>query len=149
MLEGGFGPETGRSPTSALEHPPPDLPMPAPADLLDRIESILLECERQTRPPEVDPHRARLFDLFAEAYGEGWTAERGDDDAGDPRTDFSADALCRRLAARWGLADAARATGTDAPALSAAHVAKMRLLWSLLRMWIDWDYAWRRRPEFP
>ena len=132
--------------------------MPAPADLLDRVESILLECERETRPPEIDPHRARLFALFAEAHAEGWTAEREDDPVdgeggGGPLTDFSADALCRRLATRWGLADAAQATATGSgrqggPALSAAHVAKMRLLWSLLRMWMDWDYAWRRWGEF-
>ena len=29
-----------------------------------------------------------------------------------------------------------------------AHLQKMRSLWSIMRMWMEWTYAWQRWPEF-
>ena len=31
---------------------------------------------------------------------------------------------------------------------AADQLAKMRLLWSVMRMWMEWDYAWERWDEF-
>ena len=32
--------------------------------------------------------------------------------------------------------------------MPADQLAKMRLLWSVMRMWMEWDYAWERWAEF-
>jgi hypothetical protein len=32
--------------------------------------------------------------------------------------------------------------------MPADQLAKMRLLWSVMRMWMEWDYAWERWDEF-
>jgi hypothetical protein len=32
--------------------------------------------------------------------------------------------------------------------LPADQLERMRLLWSVMRMWIEWSYAWRRWNEF-
>ncbi len=49
---------------------------------------------------------------------------------------------------RWGLADATRDSVERHEKLPPAHLAKMRLLWSVLRMWMEWQYAWDRYQEF-
>ena len=117
-----------------------------------RVAAVLEECEAKTRPPEVPPFRDTLFTLFARSHGAGLTGEAGP---------LSADALLRSLADRWGLRAALSApeaggtpaeTGGDSPSpgpsLGSGHVGKVRLMWSLLRMWMDWEYAWSRWPEF-
>lgn len=109
--------------------------------LLDEVESIVLDAHAQTRPPEVDPFRGQLFALFAQAYNAGLTA-----DGCEP--DLSADGLCKELATRWGLRDAATQAMSQQTGMSAENLAHMRLLWSVMRMWMEWTYAWDRSAEF-
>lgn len=109
--------------------------------IIDRVEAILTDADRQSRPLEIDPFRSQLFEAFVTAEAAGLLR----DDA-DP--DLSPDNLCRLLAERWGLADATRDSVERQQKLPPAHVAKMRLLWSVLRMWMEWQYAWDRWPEF-
>jgi hypothetical protein len=110
-------------------------------DILDRLEILLLDAERTSKPLEMDPYRGQLFELFVTAEGAG-LAEEGSE------PDLSADGICRELALRWGLSDAARESLEHQTKLPPEHVAKMRLLWSVLRMWMEWAYAWQRWPEF-
>ncbi len=109
--------------------------------ILDRIEALICEAEQTTKPLELDPYRSQLFELFVTANGAGYTQ-----DDSDP--DLSADGLCRALGARWGLANAARESLTHQTRMPQEHLSKMRLLWSVMRMWMEWDYAWERWEEF-
>ncbi|MBA3312415.1 MAG: hypothetical protein H0T47_03855 [Planctomycetaceae bacterium] len=109
--------------------------------IVERVAAVLEDAERAIRPIEVDPYRARLFETFVTAEGAGFLAD-------DAEFDLKADGLCRRLGERWGLADASRESAEKQQKLAPEHVAKMRLLWSLLRMWMEWTYAWERWPEF-
>lgn len=122
------------SPTSSM---PQDLA----ERLLEEIDDLLFEAEEETKPLEVEPFRGRLFELFVTAEGAGYLREGAE-------IDLTADSLCRQLADRMGLADAARASMGQLPKLPPDQVAKMRLLWSLLRLWMEWTYAWQRWPEF-
>ena len=129
--------------------PPPDADDPHFAEeVLAQVEAVLNECETKTRPPEVPPYRDRLFALFAAAFDAGLTGDPADRGPGARTGDLSADGLCKTLGEKWGLAAAAQKDPAGGPALSGAHVAKLRLLWSLMRMWMDWDLAWRRWPEY-
>jgi len=109
--------------------------------IVDRVEQLILEAERQTRPLEVDPFHAQLFELFVMSDA----VERLDD---DPESKLSADTICRELARRWGLADATRNSLEQQTQIPPQHLARMRMLWSVMRMWIEWTYAWRRYDEF-
>jgi len=109
--------------------------------IVDRIEEILREAEETTRPLEVDPSRKRLFELFVTVEGAGYLEEGSS-------WDLTADGLCRILAERWGLRDATAAWLQQQSRLPQQQLAKMRLLWSLMRMWMEWTYAWQRWPEF-
>ncbi len=109
--------------------------------ILDRVEELVLTAERETKPLELDPLRRELFELFVTANGAGYTNE-------DAEPDLSADGLCRTLGARWGLKDAAKSAIELNGRIPADHLAKMRLLWSLMRMWMEWSYAWDRWAEF-
>jgi len=109
--------------------------------IVDRVAHLVDEAERQTRPLELDPYHSQLFELFVTAYRAGLTKEDSD-------IDLTADGLCRDLSHRWGLADAARPSGGNPAKLSPEHVSKMRLLWSVMRMWMEWTYAWNRWSEF-
>jgi len=75
------------------------------------------------------------------ANGAGYTEEDSD-------PDLTAEGLCRTLGSRWGLADAAKSAVESSGRIPAAHLSKMRLLWSLMRMWMEWSYAWDRWEEF-
>lgn len=110
-------------------------------DLVDRVEQILLEAERLSRPLELDPYRSSLFELFVMADAAGYLHEDG-------ARDLTSDALSRELAARWNLSEATRDSIAHQSKLGAAHLSKMRLLWSFLRMWMEWTYAWQRWAEF-
>jgi hypothetical protein len=110
-------------------------------EILDRIERLLLEAERTARPLELEPYRGSLFELFVLADGAGYLEE-------DAERDLTSDAVSKELAARWGLSDAARHSVAQQTKLEAEHLAKMRLLWSFLRMWMEWTYAWQRWSEF-
>jgi hypothetical protein len=119
----------------------PSTGAPSLADrILQRIDELVRSAEAETKPLELEPFRGQLFELFVTAEGAGYLADESPDD-------LTADGLCRVLGERWGLADAARGQGESAK-MSPAHVAKMRLLWSVMRMWMEWTDAWRRWPEF-
>lgn len=109
--------------------------------ILDRIEELILLAERETKPLELDPLRSELFELFVTANGAGYTSENSD-------PDLSADGLCRTLGLRWGLATAAKSAMESSGRLPAEQLSKMRLLWSVMRMWMEWSYAWDRWSEF-
>jgi hypothetical protein len=113
----------------------------SPAEsIYNRLETLLGDAERQTKPLELEPFRSQIFEAFARAYHTGLTAPDAD-------PDLSADGVCRELALRWGLTMAARDSVAQQTKLPPEQVAKMRLLWSLLRMWMEWTYAWDRRDE--
>jgi hypothetical protein len=109
--------------------------------IIDRIGVLLLQAEAQTRPLEIEPYRSRLFELFVLADGAGYLRENSE-------TNLTADALCRLLAQRWGLAEAAQQATETQTRIPQEQLSKMRLLWSLMRMWMEWTYAWQRWPEF-
>lgn len=109
--------------------------------IYNRLEELLHDAEQQVKPLEIDPYRERLFELFVNAYGSGFTAEGSE-------PDLSADGVCRELSLRWGLTMAAREAAAQQSRLPPDQLAKMRLLWSLLRMWMEWTYAWERWNQF-
>lgn len=115
------------------------------ADLVEQVEDLLLHAEEQRQAVEVDPHRGRLFELFVMADASGFLAENSPHD-------LTCDGIGRELAARWELA---RHMGGGSPGampnpaqLPPAQLSKMRLLWSFMRMWMEWTYAWKRWSEF-
>jgi hypothetical protein len=110
-------------------------------DLLDRIHDLLIDAERATKPLEVDPFRTRLFELFVLADAAGLTGDEAD-------PDLSADGLCRELASRWGLREATVDAFQGQRQMAPDQLQKMRSLWSLMRMWMEWTYAWQRWGEF-
>jgi hypothetical protein len=109
--------------------------------ILVQIEALIQEAEQTTKPLEVDPFRNQLFELFVTANGAGYTKAGAD-------PDLSADGLCRKLGMRWGLDSAAREAMSQQTRMPFQHLSKMRLLWSVMRMWMEWDYAWDRWDEF-
>ena len=123
-------------------------------EILNGIENLIQEAQANTRPLEVDPFRYRLFELFVTAEGAGLIKDEtqvsasSDFDEDADELDLSADSLCRLLARRWGLDMAAREAQALQTRLPADQLERMRLLWSVMRMWIEWSYAWRRWAEF-
>ncbi len=123
-------------------------------EILNGIEKLIEEAHAVTRPLEVDPFRSRLFEFFVTADGAALIADdsqvgvfdSADEEAG--KIDLSADSLCRLLARRWGLDMAAREAQAMQSRLPADQLERMRLLWSVMRMWMEWSYAWRRWNEF-
>jgi len=111
------------------------------ADIIRQVAALLLEAEAETKPLEIDPYRSRLFELFVTAEGAGYLEE-------DAQPSLEADVLCRELSTSWGLTDAARSSVEQDQNLSPESLSKMRLLWSIMRMWMEWDYAWQRWGEF-
>jgi hypothetical protein len=110
-------------------------------DIVDRIESLLLDAESSTRPLELDPYRGKLFELFVTAHAAGLLSEDGD-------ADLTADGISGQLASRWNLADVAQTSVTRQENLPSESLGRMRMLWSFLRMWMEWSYAWERWSEF-
>jgi len=109
--------------------------------ILNQVERLVLEAEEAKKPLEVDPYRSHLFELFVTADAAGYTSDESD-------PDLSADGLCKQLAAEWKLAAATQESFEHQTKLDAASLSRMRLLWSLMRMWMEWSYAWQRWPEF-
>ena len=109
--------------------------------IIDRIQTVIEEAEEKTRPLEMEPCRAGLFELFVMADGAGLL-----DEAVEPN--LCSDAIAKELADRWKLRTAALSTAQEGDPLSDSGLSKMRLLWSFLRMWMEWTYAWERWPEF-
>jgi hypothetical protein len=90
---------------------------------------------------EIDPYRSQLFELFVIADASGLMREGA-------TPDLSADGISARLSDRWGLRSAVLAAQQQRTKMSDADLSKMRLLWSFLRMWMEWEYAWSRWAEF-
>jgi hypothetical protein len=109
-------------------------------EILNQIEALIVDAEEKVRPLEMDPYRSQLFDLFSAAWQNKLTAEEDGP--------LAADAICKELGDRWGLSAAAQGTPEGAPALQKEHLAKMRSLWSVMRMWMEWTYAWTRWGDF-
>ena len=126
----------------------PTSPEPSLAgSIVDQIERVVREADESNRPLEVDPFRSRLFELFVMADAADLIKEPDEpDDAAQPN--LTADGLCRTLGARWNLADALRESSAHHTKLPAKDLSRMRLLWSVMRMWMEWTYAWQRWPEF-
>ena len=121
-------------------------PDPPLADsIVARVDAILADAERSVRPVEIDPYRGQLFELFVTAEAAGFLGALAERE-GEP--DLSADGLCRRLGERWGLADSLRGSVAKQEKLPADQMARMRVLSGVLRMWMEWQYAWDRWPEF-
>ena len=109
--------------------------------ILDGVEKLVIDAEAETKPIEVDPFRRRLFELFVSADGGGYLDE-------EAAVDLTADGLCRELAKRWNLADATRDSMQRQAKMSPENLGRMRLLWSVMRLWMEWAYAWERWEEF-
>ena len=121
-------------------------------NLLSGIEELIQEATAATSPLEIDPYRSRLFELFVTADGAGLIGDERtsglnkEEDRGE--VDMSADGVCRSLARRSGLDMAARDSASQQTKLPADQLERMRLLWSVMRMWMEWNYAWCRWEEF-
>lgn len=121
-------------------------------NILTGIEQLTDEARKATRPLEVDPYRSQLFELFVTADGAGLIGDERE--AGLPtegqvdETDLSADGICRSMSRRWGLDMAARDSAAQQTKLPPEQLERMRLLWSVMRMWMEWNYAWCRWEEF-
>lgn len=111
----------------------------APEAIIDRIQLIAEKAAEAEQPLELPPHRDDLFAAFATAYAAGHTAEEGP---------LCADELTRALGQRWGLDQSAQQSVASQQKLNEADLARMRLLWSTLRLWMEWGYAWSRWAEF-
>ncbi len=122
--------------------------------IVNGVERLVLDAIETRKPLEIDPSRSQLFELFVAAEEAGMIADDsnvGVFDGFDEEssvTDLSADSLCRLLARRWGLDMAAREAQALQTRLPADQLERMRVLWSMMRMWMEWSYAWRRWNEF-
>ena len=110
-------------------------------NIIDRIQSVIEAAESATQPLELEPHRGSLFELFVMADGAGLIDEADD-------RSLSSDAIAKSLADRWDLRSAATASLQTQDNLSPQSLSKMRVMWSFLRMWMEWTYAWQRWSEF-
>lgn len=110
-------------------------------DIIQRVAKLVTEAEAETKPLELDPYRSQLFELFVMADAAGFVSEEAE-------IDLTADNLCRELAKLWGLTSATQEAMQAQSKLPAEQVSKMRILWSVLRLWMEWDYAWKRWEEF-
>lgn len=109
--------------------------------ILDRLEDIITTAEAAAKPLEMPPYRGQIFELFVTAHNEGLISEEAE-------VDLTADGICHHLAQRWGLKQAANEMLQNQANMTPEDFAKMRLLWSVMRMWMEWDYAWGRWDEF-
>ncbi|QDT34139.1 hypothetical protein [Thalassoglobus polymorphus] len=109
--------------------------------ILDQVDAIITNCELNRKPLEIDPARNELFLLFVKAEAAGLVGE-------DSEPDISADGICKSLSQRWGLQAAAQDSVVNQTRLNSEQLEKMRSLWSVMRMWMEWTYAWERWGEF-
>ena len=118
------------------------------------IDELIQDARGAVKPLEVDPFRARLFEMFVTADGAGLIPDDSTQSSshgfeGEPNEcDLSADGLCRLLAGKWGLDMVARESAVAQTRLPKEQLEQMRLLWSVMRMWMEWSYAWRRWSDF-
>lgn len=109
--------------------------------VVDRIQSVIEQAEKETRPLEMEPFRGNLFELFVMADGAGLL-----DESVEPN--LTSDAIAKVLADRWQLRISAQQSMQQQSPFSEDSLSKMRLLWSFLRIWMEWAYAWQRWDEF-
>lgn len=122
-------------------------------DIVKSIDTLIQEAIQATRPMEVDPFRSRLFELFVTADGAGLIRDDRETPVAEDSDDFespdlSADSLLKSLASRWGLDSDLRASAASQKRLDPDQLERMRVLWSVTRMWMEWTYAWKRWAEF-
>ena len=109
--------------------------------VIDRLQLIIEQAEAETKPLEMDPFRSQLFELFVMADGAAML-----DDKLEPN--LTSDSMAKILAERWQLRSAAVESMQQDSPLAQESLSRMRLLWSFLRMWMEWTYAWQRWREF-
>lgn len=109
--------------------------------ITQEVEKVILRAERSGKPLELDPYRRQLFKLFVRAHESGILSK-------DAEIDLTAENLCRVLSKRWGLSEATKKSVEDQTKLPDEHLSRMRLLWSMMRLWMEWTYAWDRWKEF-
>ncbi len=117
---------------------------PIPPLAMNILNGVIELCEQAAtnqQPLEVDPQRSHLFEYFVTAEASGFLVE-------DAEFDLTADGLCRLMGERWGVDQAARSSVANQEKMDAESLAKMRLMWSVMRMWMEWTYAWSRWDEF-
>ncbi|WP_232105610.1 hypothetical protein [Gimesia panareensis] len=110
-------------------------------DIVRRVANLVSEAEAATKPLELDPYRSQLFELFVMADAAGFVSE-------DAEIDLTADNLCRKLASLWDLTEATQDAMSSQSKIPPEQLGKLRALWSVLRLWMEWDYAWKRWEEF-
>jgi hypothetical protein len=108
---------------------------------MDRIAEVLTVSLQDNQPIELDPHRGNLFELFVMAEATGFLEE-------GQEFDLTCDGVARELASRWDLAKKMGESAAQPSSLPPEQLKKLRLIWSLMRMWMEWTYAWKRWPEF-
>lgn len=109
--------------------------------ILTGVAELCEQAAAEHQPLEVDPHRGHLFEYFVTAEASGYLTESSE-------CDLTADGLCHLLGDRWGVAAATRESVARQQKMDQESLAKMRLLWSVMRMWMEWTYAWSRWEEF-
>ena len=110
-------------------------------NVIAQIQAIIEEAEEKVRPLEMEPFRGRLFELFVVADGAGLLDENAE-------PNLTSDEIARVLANRWDLRESDAAAKLASGSMAGESLSKMRLLWSFLRMWMEWTYAWHRWQEF-
>ena len=110
-------------------------------NVIAQIQAIIEEAEEKVRPLEMEPFRGRLFELFVVADGAGLLDENAE-------PNLTSDESARVLADRGDLRESDAAAKLASGSMAGESLSKMRLLWSFLRMWMEWGYAWDRWPEF-
>ncbi len=109
--------------------------------VIDRLQVVIEQAETETKPLEMEPFRSQLFELFVMADGAGML-----DDSLEPN--LTSDSIAKILSERWELRSAAVESMQQSSPLAQESLSRMRLLWSFLRMWMEWSYAWQRWQEF-
>ncbi len=109
--------------------------------ILGELDRLVSQAESSGQPLEIEPTRSRLFELFVTAHGAGYIEEGS-------VPDLTSDGICHSLAEQWGLKSAALESTANQSRLPPEHINKMRSLWSVMRMWMEWTYAWSRWEEF-
>jgi hypothetical protein len=109
--------------------------------VIDSIEELVLQAETSREHLETEPRRSRLFELFVVADASGLLEAEAE-------SLLDCDAIARELSSRWDLKRKLGAGSLQPGAVTPEQLPRLRLLWSFMRMWMEWSYAWRRWDEF-
>ena len=110
-------------------------------EIVGQVAQTLEEAEELGRPLELDPFRDRLFQLFVTAEATGFVQEGG-------QFDLTCDGIARELGNRWNLGRNEQGEAVPPQALAPEQVKRLKLVWSFMRLWNEWAYAWQRWGEF-